>query len=95
MTFNLAAGSKEECERINVDLATAGVAYKERLNMPALPVEVERQQSEAFREYFRKRLAYYRQKALDFPRGNDPVYLKEVEKSSADGPVITQVSVRR
>lgn len=54
MTFNLASGSKEECERINVDLATAGVASKERLNMPALPVEVERQQSEAFREYFRK-----------------------------------------
>ena len=37
MTFNLAAGSKEERERINVDLAAAGVAYKERLNMPALP----------------------------------------------------------
>lgn len=80
MTFNLAAGSREERERINVDLAAAGVAYKERLNMPALPGEVERQQPEALREYFRERLAFYRQKALDFPGGSDPIYLKEAEK---------------
>uniref|UniRef100_UPI001E2F26ED DNA polymerase III subunit theta n=1 Tax=Proteus mirabilis TaxID=584 RepID=UPI001E2F26ED len=35
--MNLANLSQEEKDKINVDLATSGVAYKERLNMPIVP----------------------------------------------------------
>ncbi|MER1934236.1 hypothetical protein KC918_17895 [Proteus mirabilis] len=42
--MNLANLSQEEKDKINVDLAASGVAYKERLNMPIVESEVERQQ---------------------------------------------------
>jgi len=73
---NIARRSTEERERVNIDLAASGVAYKERMNMPVLAAEVERQQPEKWREYFRERLTFYRNAALKFPRGNDPVYAK-------------------
>lgn len=76
-SHNLAARSREERDRINVDLAASGVAYKERMNQPVIAMEVELQQPEAIREYFRQRLQHYRNVALQFPRGTDPVYLKE------------------
>jgi len=60
-----------------VDFAASEVAYKERMNMPAIPHEVEMQQPEAMREYFRERLQNYRNASLQFPRGTDPVYFKE------------------
>lgn len=77
MSHNLAARSREERDRINVDLAASGVAYKERMNMPVIPHEVEMQQPESQREYFRERLQHYRNASLQFPRGTDPVYHKE------------------
>ncbi|QNQ59740.1 DNA polymerase III subunit theta [Pantoea sp. MT58] len=80
MSHNLAARSREERDRINVDLAASGVAYKERMNQPVIPHEVEMQQPEAMREYFRERLQHYRNVALQFPRGTDPVYFKEEGK---------------
>lgn len=80
MSYNLAARTREERDRVNVDLAASGVAYKERLNLPVIPAEVERQQPEEMREYFRERLEFYRREALKFPRGIDPVYQKEPEK---------------
>ncbi|MBK4769918.1 MAG: DNA polymerase III subunit theta [Pantoea sp. Morm] len=55
MSHNLAARPREERDRINVDLAAAGVMYKERLNLPVNAAEVGRQQSEALREYYRER----------------------------------------
>lgn len=73
---NIARRSTEVRERVNIDLAASGVAYKERMNMPVLAAEVERQQPEQWREYFRERLTFYRNAALQFPRGNDPVYAK-------------------
>jgi len=73
-SHNLAARSREERDRINVDLAASGVAYKERMNQPVIAMEVELQQPEAMREYFRERLQHYRNVALQFPRGTDPVY---------------------
>lgn len=79
MSHNLAARSREERNRINVDLAASGVAYKERLNLPVNPAEVERQQSEELREYFRERLAFYRNEALKLPGGTDPCYQKEAD----------------
>jgi len=80
MSHNLAARSREDRDRINVDLAASGVAYKERMNQPVIPHEVEMQQPEAMREYFRERLQHYRNVELQFPRGTDPVYFKEEGK---------------
>lgn len=80
MSNNLAARSREERDRINVDLAASGVAYKERMNMPVIAMEVELQQPAALREYFRERLQHYRNVALQFPRGTDPIYQKEEGK---------------
>lgn len=77
MSHNLAARSREERDRINVDLAASGVAYKERMNMPVIAMEVEMQQPEALKEYFRERLQHYRSVAQQYPRGTDPVYQKE------------------
>lgn len=77
MSHNLAARSREERDRINVDLAASGVAYKERMNMPVIAMEVDMQQPEAMRDYFKERLQHYRNVALQYPRGTDPVYNKE------------------
>lgn len=79
-SHNLAARSREERDRINVDLAASGVAYKERMNMPVVPHEAEMQQPADLREYFKERLQHYRNVALQFPRGSDPVYQKDADK---------------
>lgn len=34
--WNIAAQSKDEQDKVNVDLAASGVAYKERLNQPMI-----------------------------------------------------------
>lgn len=73
MLHNLAARSREERDKDNVDLVT----YKERMNQPVIPHEVEMQQPSELREYFKERLQYYRNVALQYPRGIDPVYQKE------------------
>ncbi|MEJ1268642.1 DNA polymerase III subunit theta [Pantoea ananatis] len=77
MSHNIAAKDRLERDKINVDLAAAGVAYRERLNLPVIPAQVEHKQPEALRDYFRERLAYYRNLSLKLPGGNDPVYHKE------------------
>lgn len=77
MSHNLAARSREERDKVNVDLAASGVAFKERMNMPVIPHQVEMQQPAELREYFKERLQHYRNVALQFPRGTDPVYQKE------------------
>lgn len=41
---NLAELTQEEKDKVNVNLAASGVTYKERLNMPVVVSEVERQQ---------------------------------------------------
>ena len=46
MSHNIAATSKGERDKVNVNLAAIGVAYKERMNMPVIPMEVEMQQQE-------------------------------------------------
>lgn len=77
MSHNLVLRSTDERAKVNVDLAASGVAYKERLNLPVISQEVERQQPEALRDYFRERVQYYRNLAQQFPCGTDPVYQKE------------------
>lgn len=80
MSYNLASKEKSERERVSVDLAAAGVAYKERLNMPVIPHEVELQQPAELREYFRERVVHYRQQSQRLPKGTDAVYQKEVKE---------------
>lgn len=74
---NIAAKSQEERDKINVDLAASGVAYKERLNMPVIAEVVMREQPEHLRDYFLERLKFYREKSITLPKGSDPVYLKQ------------------
>ncbi|CAI1746672.1 DNA polymerase III subunit theta [Serratia entomophila] len=78
-SFNLANLSKEEMDRVNVDLAASGVAYKERMNQPVIAEQVEREQPEHLREYFRERVAHYRDVSKNLPRGSDPVYQQMAE----------------
>lgn len=65
MSFNLADLPQEEMDKVNVDLAAAGVSYKERYHMPVISELVEREQPEHLRTYFRERLAYYRTLRID------------------------------
>lgn len=71
---NIAAKSKEEQDKVNVDLAASGVAYKERLNMPAIAEQVAREQPEHLREYFMERVRYYREQSITLPKASDPRY---------------------
>lgn len=48
--------------------------------MPVVPHEAEMQQPADLREYFKERLQHYRNVALQFPRGSDPVYQKDADK---------------
>lgn len=80
MSYNLASKEKSERERVNVDLAAAGVAYKGRLNIPVIPHEDELQQPTALREYFRERVVHYRQQSQQLPKGTDAVYQKEAKE---------------
>ena len=73
--FNIAAKSKEEQDKANVDLAASGVAYKERMNMPVIAEQVAREQPEHLREYFMERVRYYREQSLTLPKSSDPRYL--------------------
>jgi len=68
MNYNLAELPQKEKDKINVDLAAAGVAFKERYNMPIVAEMVEREQPEALRDWFRQRLMHYRQASLSLSR---------------------------
>ncbi|EOZ7622121.1 TPA: DNA polymerase III subunit theta [Enterobacter hormaechei subsp. xiangfangensis] len=59
--WNIAAKSQDERDKVNVDLAASGVAYKERLNMPVIAEVVMREQPDHLREYFLEPLKYYRE----------------------------------
>ena len=74
--MNLANLTQEEKDKINVDLTASGVAYKERLNMPVVASEVERQQPAHLRAYFNERLAFYRERSKKLPDGKSVQYLK-------------------
>lgn len=74
---NIAAKSQEERDKVNVDLAASGVAYKERLNMPVIAEVVMREQPEHLRDYFLERLRHYREMSITLPKATDPRYLKQ------------------
>jgi len=77
--WNIAAKSQEERDKVNVDLAASGVAYKERMNIPIIAEQVAREQPEQYRDYFMERLRFYRERSVTLPKGNDPVYIKQDE----------------
>ncbi|WP_201621074.1 DNA polymerase III subunit theta [Klebsiella oxytoca] len=77
--WNIAAKSQEERDKVNVDLAASGVAYKERLNMPVVAEVVDREQPEHLREYFMGRVRHYREQSIQLPRASDPRYIEMVE----------------
>ncbi|EMG7934223.1 TPA: DNA polymerase III subunit theta [Enterobacter hormaechei subsp. xiangfangensis] len=56
--WNIAVKPQEERDRVNVDLAASGVAYKERLNMPVIAEVVMREQPEHLRDYFLSALSF-------------------------------------
>lgn len=76
---NISRLSKEDQDKVAVDLAASGVAYKERLNLPVVPEIVAREQPENLREYFLERLRHYRQLSLQLPKATDPQYVEMAE----------------
>lgn len=80
--WNIAAKSQEERDKVNVDLAASGVAYKERLNMPVVAEVVAREQPEHLRDYFMERVRYYREQSIQLPRASDPRYIEMAERNA-------------
>ncbi|OHX50909.1 DNA polymerase III subunit theta [Vibrio parahaemolyticus] len=78
-SYNLANLDKADMDKVNVDLAASGVAYKERMNQPVIAEQVERDQPEHLRDYFRERVAHYREVSKRLPTGSAPVYLQMSE----------------
>jgi DNA polymerase-3 subunit theta len=72
--INISTRSKEDQDKIAVDLAASGVAYKERLNQPVVPEMVVREQPGELQEYFMERLRHYRQLSQQLPKASDPQY---------------------
>ena len=61
MNKTLAGLSKEEMDKVSAGLAAGTVAVREHNNLPVNAEEVEQEQPEHLRAYFRERLAHYRQ----------------------------------
>lgn len=80
--WNIASKSKDEQDKVNVDLAASGVAYKERLNMPVVAEVVAREQPEHLREYFMERVRYYRERSVELPKSTDPRYIEMAEQNA-------------
>ncbi|MCE9800937.1 DNA polymerase III subunit theta [Raoultella ornithinolytica] len=74
--YNIASKGLEEQNKVNVDLAASGVAYKERLSMPVVAEVVAREQPEHLRNYFMERVRHYREQSIQLPRASDPRYLE-------------------
>ena len=77
--INISKLSKEDQEKVSVDLAASGVAFKERLNQPVVPEIIAREQPVHLREYFMERLRHYRQLSLQLPKASDPQYAEMAE----------------
>lgn len=78
--FNLAAKSKEDQDKVAIDLVASGVAYKERLAMPVVAELVARDVPEQLRAYFWGRLHYYRQFSEQLPDKNAPEYARKEDE---------------
>lgn len=78
--LNLASTTKEDQDRVAIDLVASGVAYKERLAMPVVAELVARDVPEHLREYFRERLEHYRQVSAQLPDKNAPEYARKEDE---------------
>ncbi|MBS0853069.1 DNA polymerase III subunit theta [Enterobacter sp. JGM127] len=72
----------EDRDKVNVDLAASGVAYKERLNMPVIAEVVMREQPEHLQDYFIERLRFYRELSISLPKQSDPRYIRMAEQNA-------------
>ncbi|ECJ2594773.1 DNA polymerase III subunit theta [Salmonella enterica] len=79
---NIAAKSQEDRDKVNVDLAASGVAYKERLNMPVIAEVVMREQPDNLRDYFLERLKFYREASITLPKPSDPRYVEMADQNA-------------
>jgi DNA polymerase-3 subunit theta len=68
MKINLAVLPQDEMDKVNIDLAAAGVAFKERYNMPVIAEVVEREQPAHLRDWFRERLIAHRLASVTLSR---------------------------
>ncbi|HCB2205687.1 TPA: DNA polymerase III subunit theta [Citrobacter farmeri] len=80
--WNIAAKPQEDRDKVNVDLAASGVAYKERLNMPVIAEAVMREQPVEYQQYFMERLRHYRELSMQLPKSSDSRYLEMEEQSN-------------
>lgn len=80
--LNIPAKPQEERDKVNVDLAASGVAYKERLNMPVIAEVVMREQPEHLRDYFLERLNFYREASITLPKPSDPRYVEMADQNA-------------
>lgn len=78
--LNLATTTKEEQDRVAIDLVASGVAYKERLAMPVVAELVARDVPEHLREYFWVRLEHYRLVSAHLPDKNAPEYARKEDE---------------
>jgi len=60
MNHNFAGLNKEEMDKVSAGLAAGTVAVRERNNLPVDAGQVEMEQPEHLRAYFRERLEHYR-----------------------------------
>lgn len=60
MTYNLYFLSKKQKDEINVNLSASSVAFKERNKLDVLAAAIESKQPKEMRDFFKKRLLYYR-----------------------------------
>lgn len=79
---NIAAKSQEDRDKVNVDLAASGVAYKARLNMPVIAEVVMREQPDNLRDYFLERLKFYREASITLPKPSDPRYVEMADQNA-------------
>ena len=79
---NIATKTKDEQDKVNVDLVASGVAYKGRMNLPVVAEVVAREQPEHLRDYFMERVRYYREQSVQLPRASDPRYLEMAEQNA-------------
>ncbi|WP_133959614.1 DNA polymerase III subunit theta [Raoultella planticola] len=82
VTASLNGTIQDEQDKVNVDLAASGVAYKERLNMPVVAEMVAREQPVHLREYFMERVRFYREQSIQLPRASDPRYIEMSEQNT-------------
>ncbi len=68
MTTNLAQLEQDEMDKINVDLAAAGVAFKERYNMPVIAGSHRARTARAPAHWFRERLIAHRLASVSLSR---------------------------